>query len=313
MGVVVRYLPFVKTLFVAAMMSAIWMGYAAEATAPDQRTNAADQDVGAKRNRAFLDTSFGQVHYLTMGSGDPVILLHQTPSSMHQYAEMMPLLARSKRVIAMDSLGFGDSDKPAKQLSVEEYGAIVVQLMDKLNIRKASIVGYHTGAFIGIEVASAHPERVDKLVLFEPVYIDDQVREYLRQFIRTEFKPFELKPDGAHLVERWQQIRKTFPQMSLELVNQDVIDNMKSGKGSGAGRTLVMNYPMEKRLSKIQASTLVVWGNRVLPGFPEENKLKVSEEIPRDRVFHFDGIPNLRMHADKFAPLILDFLRHPGV
>lgn len=289
------------------------MGHAAEATAPAQRTNAADHDLGAKRKRAFLDTSFGQVHYLTMGSGDPVILLHQTPSSMYQYAEMMPLLARSKRVIAMDSLGFGDSDKPAKQLSVEEYGAIVVQLMDELGIHKASIVGYHTGAFIGIDVASAHPERVDKLVFFEPVYIDDQVRENIRQFIRTGFTPFEMKPDGAHLVERWRQIRKTFPQMSLELVNQDVIDNMKSGKGSGTGRTLVMNYPMENRLSKIRAPTFIIWGNRVLPGFPEENKLKVSEKIPRDRVFHFDGIPNLRMHADKFAPLILDFLKDPGV
>lgn len=268
---------------------------------------------GTARKRAFLDTPFGQVHYVTEGAGEPVILLHQTPSSLDQYVEIFPFLTGNRRVIAMDNLGFGDSDKPEKQLSVEEYGATVIQLMDELGIAKASLVGYHTGAFIGIEVATTHPERVDKLVLFEPVYIDDAVRENIRKYIRTDFKPFVMKEDGSHLTERWQQVRSRSPGMSLEQINQDVLDNMKSGKASGAGRTLVMNYPMEKRLPLIQAPTFIVWGNHPLPGFPEENKLKVGEAIPKNRVLFFDGQPNLRVHAQKFGPLIRDFLDDPGL
>lgn len=286
---------------------------AALVMATDQKVSPAATVTSAARKRAFLDTPFGQVHYVTEGAGDAVILLHQTPSSLDQYAEIMPLLARSRRVIAMDNLGFGDSDKPARQLSVEEYGLTVVQLMDELGITKASFVGYHTGAFIGIEVATSHPERVDKLVLFEPVYIDDAVRENIRAYIRTDFKPFEMKSDGSHLTERWQQVQARSPGMSLDQINRDVLDNMKSGKASGAGRTLVLNYPMEKRLPLIQSPTFIIWGNQKLPGFPEENKLKVSQAIPHNRVLNFDGQPNLRVLAGKFAPLILGFLENPGM
>jgi pimeloyl-ACP methyl ester carboxylesterase len=310
-----------KAVVAAAMMSAMAWCQAALPAEHHEHAAAAHKAAGQpeapaahlNRKRAFLDTPFGQVYYVTQGQGEPVLLLHQTPSSMDQYAELIPLLAKTKRVIAMDNLGFGDSDKPARQLSIEEYGATVVQLLDELGIAKASIIGYHTGAFIGIEVATAHPERVDKLVLFEPFYIDDAVREAIRNFAKSGFKPFEMKPDGSHLMERWQQIRRTYPDMSLEQVTRDLIDNLKAGQAAGAGRLLVLNYPMEKRLPLIQAPTFIIWGNKDLPGFPPENKLKVNQIIPRNQVLNFDGIPNLRVLADKFAPLILDFLDKQGV
>ena len=57
--------------------------------------------------RYFLDTPYGQIHYVVEGSGDPVILLHQSPRSIDEYAEVMPLLAREYRVTAMDTLGYG--------------------------------------------------------------------------------------------------------------------------------------------------------------------------------------------------------------
>ncbi len=313
-------------VFVAGMVSVIVLRQAAERARPDeeiittdrketklQETPAGVTAISSKRKRAFLDTPFGQVYYVTEGSGDPVILLHQTPSSLDQYAEIMPLLAQKKWVIAMDNLGFGDSDKPSKQLSVEEYALTVLQLMDELNISKASIVGYHTGAFIGIEVAATHPERVDKLVLFEPVYIDDTVRDNIRRFAKTDFKPFEMKPDGSHLMEQWQQIHRNNPQMSLDQINRDLLDKMKSGKASGAGRMLVLNYEITKRLPLIQCPAFIIWGNRNLPGFPEENKIKVSQAIPRNKVMNFEGQPNLRVMPEKFARLILDFLENPGI
>lgn len=323
---IMRYVLLIKTIVLAGVISAITLGQAAELTqlepgaataernqAEQQEAPAAATAIGVKRKRAFLDTPFGQVHYVTEGAGDPIILLHATPHSLGQYAEIMPLLARKRRVIAMDNLGFGDSDKPSRQLSVEEYGLTVVQLMDELNISKAAIVGSHTGAFIGIEVATAHPERVDKLVLFEPYYIDDTVRDNIRKYIATDFKSFEMKSDGSHLTEQWQQLQRSNPQLSLDQINRDLLDNMKSGKASGAGRTLVLNYRMEERLPLIRCHTFVIWGNQNLPGFPEENKLKLSQTIPKNRVLNFEGKPNLHLLAEKFAPLILGFLENPGI
>src|SRR5262249_33209711 len=63
--------------------------------------------------RAFLDTPEGHIHYQTAGSGPAVLLLHQTPRSSDEYRDVMPILARDFRVVAMDTVGYGDSYKPA--------------------------------------------------------------------------------------------------------------------------------------------------------------------------------------------------------
>ena len=63
-----------------------------------------------KQARGFVSTPHGQVHYRTAGAGEPLLLLHQTSRSSDEFAEMLPILGRSRRVIAMDTLGYGDSD-----------------------------------------------------------------------------------------------------------------------------------------------------------------------------------------------------------
>lgn len=57
--------------------------------------------------RYFLDTPYGQIHYVVEGFGDPLILLHQAPRSIDEYAKIIPILSRNYRIIAMDTLGAG--------------------------------------------------------------------------------------------------------------------------------------------------------------------------------------------------------------
>ena len=106
------------------------------------------------------------------GSGEPLLLLHATPRGVDEYLELMPLLAQGRRAIAMDTIGYGDSYRPGTQPTIEDYAGGVVSLLDGLNIDKASIMGRHTGALIAIvprvQVAAAHPERLDKLILYGP-------------------------------------------------------------------------------------------------------------------------------------------------
>ena len=85
--------------------------------------------------RQFLDTPYGQIHYAAEGSGNPVVLLHQSPRSIDEYAEVMPLLAEKYWIIAMDTLGYGASDKPSEQPSLADYGKTVIMLLDKLGIK----------------------------------------------------------------------------------------------------------------------------------------------------------------------------------
>ncbi|WP_445181884.1 alpha/beta fold hydrolase [Pseudonocardia sp. Cha107L01] len=115
--------------------------------------------------RRFVDTRYGQVHLAEHGSGDPVLLLHQTPRSWDEYRDVLPLLGAHRRAIALDTLGFGDSARPDEPWTVELFAAGVLAAADALGLTGFDLVGHHTGGVIAVEVAAAAPERVGRLVL----------------------------------------------------------------------------------------------------------------------------------------------------
>src|SRR5512146_257706 len=117
--------------------------------------------------RFFCDTAMGRVHCVDSGSGGgaPLVLLHQTPRSVDEFKEVLPLLAKHRRTIAIDNPGYGCSDPVEGQPTVSDYARAVVDVLDALTIDKAVLVGHHTGAVIAIELAAAFPERVDRVVL----------------------------------------------------------------------------------------------------------------------------------------------------
>ena len=69
--------------------------------------------------RAYTDIPEGQVHYQTAGDGEPLLLLHQTPMFSEEYSLMIPILAPIFRVIAMDTLGYGNSNKPPAGFQID--------------------------------------------------------------------------------------------------------------------------------------------------------------------------------------------------
>ena len=108
-------------------------------------------------HRAFLDTVDGQIHYVTAGSGPPVLLLHQTPRSWDEYRDVIPLLARERLVIAMDTIGYGDSYKPARTCEIEDYARGAIALLDGLGVGSTAVIGHHTGSVIAMELAASYP------------------------------------------------------------------------------------------------------------------------------------------------------------
>jgi pimeloyl-ACP methyl ester carboxylesterase len=98
-----------------------------------------------------------QVHCVVDGAdaGTPLLLLHQTPRSIDEFAEVMPLLARERRVVAMDTPGYGCSDRVPGQPGVADYAGAAIDVLDGLGIERVIVVGHHTGAIIAVEMAAA--------------------------------------------------------------------------------------------------------------------------------------------------------------
>ena len=143
----------------------------------------------------YVDTSLGQLHYAEMGTGRPILLLHQTPRSHDEFRELIPLLAKENRVIAMDMYGFGRSAKFPAPHTIESYAEGAVVLMSALGISKINLLGHHTGALVALEVAASHPNLIENLLISSMPYTDAIYREKHKD--GDDVDDAEIKKDGS--------------------------------------------------------------------------------------------------------------------
>lgn len=202
--------------------------------------------------RGFVEDAKGRLHYAEAGSGDPVLLLHQTPRSWTEFRPVLPLLGRCYRAIAMDTVGFGDSDSAGED-SIDCYADGVVRLLDGLGLSQVSLVGHHTGGIIGVEVAAAHPERVRGLVLSCTPLVDA-----LGRTDRPDVDAAPVQMDGSHLTELWQVRQPYYPEDRPDLLEAFIIDALKAGHRRVTGHRAVARYVMEDRLPLVKCPVLLV-------------------------------------------------------
>jgi pimeloyl-ACP methyl ester carboxylesterase len=258
--------------------------------------------------RAFLDTADGQIHYATAGAGPPVLLLHQTPRSWDEYRDVIPVLARERRVVAMDTIGYGESYKPARRCDIEDYARGAIALLDGLGIRSTAVVGHHTGAVIAMELAASHPERIDRLVLSSSPFVDaaDRDRRRTRGHRVDHVEP---QPDGTHLAELWQGRQRFYPKNRPDLLARFVADALRAGEKLVEGHGACSRYRMEDKIGRVRCPTLVTWGTE--DPFASPQAELVARHIPGSRLAPIVGgtVAVVDQMPEAFASLVLEFLR----
>src|ERR1044072_3698850 len=116
--------------------------------------------------RSFVRIKSGLVRVAACGAGRPILLLHQTPRSWDEYREVLPLLGARYRAIAMDTVGFGDSEPlPDGQDSIEAWAEAAHEVLAALGHARAVVAGHHTGAAVAVEMAASRVESGWGLVL----------------------------------------------------------------------------------------------------------------------------------------------------
>jgi pimeloyl-ACP methyl ester carboxylesterase len=255
--------------------------------------------------RWFRDTCMGQVHCVEAGQGTetPLLLLHQTPRSVDEFAEVMPLLAAERRVIALDTPGYGCSDRVPGRPGVADYAAVVVEVLDAFGIDRAIVVGHHTGAVIAVEMAAAWPERVERVVLSGPVYTDAAGRAQLAQL----FKQWQVAPDGSHLLDKWQKMHGWLPRP--DLVQRLVVDLFRAGEASEQGHFAVAEYRMEERLPLVRCPALLLFCRNDPFASPQRAAPLRAAFRPAREVTIAAGIFAANEAPGLFAQAVLDYVR----
>lgn len=219
--------------------------------------NAVAQPVSVVERDAFVRGY--RMHYLEAGRGAPVVLLHGLGGDGSRWGPNIAPLAASFRVIALDEIGFGQSDKPLANYHIGMLAEFLVDFLKVIGVPKASLVGNSMGGSIAAFTAIHYPEMVDRLVLsdvgpYRPSappppnahlrQIQNGVtRDETREFFRILFYDKSLVTDA--MVEE---------NLALRLRSAFAITKVLESASNGIGTV------NEEEIRTIKAPTLIVWG-----------------------------------------------------
>lgn len=151
--------------------------------------------------RSFTRLAEGLIHYRHVGLEKPgklpLYMAHAGPGSSRGLEPLMQLLAGKRPLIAPDMPGNGDSAPPLDPpTDIPYYADAALRLLDALEIDRVDFYGSHTGAFIGMEIALHHPDRINRLILDGVMLLTDEQRPMMLERYAPAIAPDE---HGGHL------------------------------------------------------------------------------------------------------------------
>ena len=147
----------------------------------------------------YIDIDDVKLYYEVYGEGQPLILLHGNGSSIASFSNQIPALSSKYKVYAIDSRAQGRSSDSTKELSYKLLADDIASFIKTLNLSNTNIVGWSDGGNIGIELALAYPELVNKVVTIGANYNHDN---YLAEVDR-----FEMEKDDPLIVKTADWVR----------------------------------------------------------------------------------------------------------
>jgi pimeloyl-ACP methyl ester carboxylesterase len=221
--------------------------------------------------------------YRESGEGFPLLLVHGMGSSL-VWDYIIELLSKKARIIAIDLPGFGKSDKPKNNYTIDFYLNILEKFINEIKLEKVNLAGLSFGGLLCAEFTVRHPESVDKLLLFASAGLKS-VAGYIKNPIiyplfRLLFKTlllnrrFLMKFQKVSYYDKNKVDRLVFEKFSSYIRSPGARDAYIS-----ALKCVVINdNGFIKRLSSINCPTLIIWGEND-PTIPVEYGKKFNQLI----------------------------------
>lgn len=209
--------------------------------------------------KGYAASPLGQVHYRDIGPREyehPIVLLHQSPMSMIQFAEVQNALAElGVRAITIDTPGYGNSDRPPHQPTIQEFGNNLVHVLQHLNIDKVLVAGHHTGAQIAAAFAAQNPDRVVGIILHGAAMLNAKERAGYQSRMAKGI-PRTPVLDGSYLTRRMNVPMSSQEQKILDAKTWLSITSFI--QGPDIGHWAAFRYDMEPDLKAITVPGMIL-------------------------------------------------------
>ena len=248
-----------------------------------------------------------RVHYLAQGpaAGPVVVLVHGLGGRAEDWRALAPFFAKAGfRVYLPDLPGYGRSEQPVDfSYSMHDEAEAVVGFLDALGLKQVDLGGWSMGGWIAQRIASEHPERVRRLILFDSAGIYEKPAWDTRLFTPTT--PAELDQLEALLVPNPPKIPGFIARDILRLSKQNawvihrVLDRALTGRDA-----------TDSLLPGLKMPVLIVWGaeDRITPLSQGE---KIHQLVPQSQLEAFPGCGHLApgQCTAQIGPRVVEFLK----
>jgi pimeloyl-ACP methyl ester carboxylesterase len=268
----------------------------------------------------FVSIDGARVHFQEFGdaSNPPIILIHGFTASVYVWNAVAPMIADAGfRVIAIDLIGFGYSEKPSWfEYTINAQARMIARFMDRLGIGKATVVGSSYGGAIAATLALDYAARVEKLVLVDAVINDDLKNHPILRLGNVRGLGEMITP---FLVDSKRYMRhrmhSTLAAANHHLITKERVDNivrpLSNAEGHHSALATSRNWNanrIEQDAHLINHPTLLIWGEDDTV-IPVKNGHKLYDAILHSRLVILKDCGHVPQEekSDMFAELVTTF------
>jgi pimeloyl-ACP methyl ester carboxylesterase len=185
-------------------------------TAPafaDAQTRRAPQAVGR-----HAQVSGMRLYYEVSGQGEPLIVLHGAFMNIPSMGAIIPRLAKTHRVYALELQGHGRSTDIDRPITYPNLADDVAAFMDAVGLQKADVFGYSMGAGAGLQLAIRHPGKVNKLVAASVAYDTAGLQPEFKALIPQMTVEMFLQTPFAAQYRKLSPTPDSFPVLARKLI-----------------------------------------------------------------------------------------------
>ena len=267
----------------------------------------------------FVDVDGVRVHYQEAGDTNAaaLVLIHGFASSTLVWSKVfLRLAAAGFRVIAIDMLGFGYSGKPRNgEYTIAGQASLLVGLLDRLKIKRATLVGSSYGGAVAATCALDYPQRVDKLVLIGTVSNNRPLDYKLMRVFSSRVLGDVVSPllIGSRSLLR-RRMKRVYDRHEWVLDERRVDARHLPLRASGTQRAIIRTVRCwdAERISRdahlIKQPTLLLWGENDIE-IPLADGERLHDQIPESRLIVFlncGHIPH-EEYPEEFTNVVADF------
>jgi pimeloyl-ACP methyl ester carboxylesterase len=282
------------------------------------------RDDGAR----LIETSNGTLQVLEQGNpqGTPIVLVHCYTCSMNWWDDLAPLLGRDHRIIRVDLLGHGGSDKPGAGYTIDDQATAAAEALAKLGVVNATVVGHSLGGSVVTALAQRSPQLATRIVIIDQTADDGFENESLAQRVSVwpiigqgSERLMRIAP-ASMVRDEYEDAFAPGYDISSGFDNPDQpVDDLRAMTYTAykdtrdAEEDFVAEAPLDERLAATRAPTMVIFG-------ADDQIYDAQEAVERYR----QNVPGVQTHLipdaghspnverpNAVAPLILSWAAPP--